>query len=380
MVRDDLAKYISSTLPSNKKHLADGIIKYIDKNSNVLYSSDLSNRISFDDSDRLLVFDSCGLNEALIDQAMDKSKVFYKDNKILRNPFYTASLLSMSYCLNNKDRDTAMLLMVYMSLMMYTSIHYGFVKYGANKAAMDFTINNLDNNFKIKKLGTLFSMLEDNSRTCFETYEKMIKNCDDSDIVYVVFALHTRIKGKMRKIFNKYYENKQSGRYLNLDTESNAEDNFRQIDNDSYAINKLASKVYLNILHGKIDERFIKYSITRSDTSFGKLKSLIEDVIDSDDDQVVLKMITSMIEYYSLYSQNRIDTIYKGEYITFMLSAYASNTDAEQMVYIKTSIDRWLKENMYKYGKSSYGKTAMSSYKKAFYSFFIYTINYEAKS
>ena len=122
----------------------------------------------------------------------------------------------------------------------------------------------------------------------------------------------------------------------------------------------------------------MKYSITQSDTSYQKLKNLIDDIVD-DDNGEARKLISSIIEFYLMQSGKSADYIARGDFIVYMKTAYGTNTDIGQMSYIKSSIDKWLDANMYKYGRANFGKTARQSYRKSVYMFFVFLINMEAK-
>ena len=380
VVKDVLWPIIHSNLPSNWPTLQNGIVQYIDKNSNVLYTFDLSTRISFADYDRGIVYEACGLAESMVEAEIAKSKVIHKSNKTHSNPFYITCAWVIGDRLKSKNEDAAKMIASYVSLMMYTSIHFGFVKYGANKNIMDYTIAHLDNSYKLRQMKSLFAFLQDNAITWMETYTSRFISGDDKDLTYVVDALHTRIKGKLRKIFNAYYDNHKSGNYLNADSDSMAEGDFHQMDNNSYMIDRLTNKVYLKLINHQFDSRFIKYSITRSDTSYQKLKKIIDDIISDDTDNDVRKVLSAMVEYYVTHSQKNVEMVAKGEFVSYMNSAYGSNTEVDQMIYIKSTLDRWLAENMYKYGKALYGVTAKQQYKRSVYMFFIFMINYEAKT
>lgn len=270
--------------------------------------------------------------------------------------------------------------MTYMSLMMYVSAHKGSFKYNANKQIIDYTLAHLDNSFIIRKTPSIYSFIDDNAVTAFTTYKLRIITCKDSDITWVTDALWTRIKGKLIKIANAYYENHKSGNYLNADTDSYTQDDYHEMDSDSYLIDRLSSKIYIKLINHQFDKRFIRYSITQSDTSYQKLVNIIDDIIGDDENNDVKKVLNAMIEYYLLQSGKSADFIARGDFIAYMKTAYASNTELEQMVFIKSIIDRWLEENMYKYGKANYGKTVKQQYRKSLYMFFIFIINYEAKT
>ena len=269
--------------------------------------------------------------------------------------------------------------MSYMSLMMYTSIHKGFFKYNINKQIMDYTIAHLDQSFSIRTSSSLFDFLQTNAMTTFDTYQSRIVKCDDRDITYVTDALWVRIKQKIRKIANAAYTNYQQGNYLNSDQDSYVEGDYHEIDNNAFVIERLVNKIYLRLLNHQYDDRFIKYAITRSDTSYQKLKNLIDDIIGDDDTNSVRTYISLCIEYFLETSGKGFEYIPRGDFISYMKSAYASNTENQKMIRVKDYLDVWLQEHMTVIGRSNYGKTAKQSYRKALYMFFIFIINYIAK-
>lgn len=383
MIRDHLMPTISKALtPATITTIQKQIAEYVDANSEVLLTLDLSQRYSFGDDNRAVIYNAIQVPEEVFEKEILDSKKINNSNKIQSNPFYCACILTMCALLNKQkpDTKTAQLIMVYMSLQMYTSAHRGFFKYNANKQVMDYTIAHLDNSFRIRSMPSLYAFLDDNVKTAFTTYEKQIKRANDEDITWVVNALWDRIKGKLRKIANKYYANHESGNYLNADSDSTNPEDFHEMDNNSFMIDRLSNKVYIKLLNHQYDDRFLKYSITRSDTSYQRLKNLIDDIIQGDTNGDARKFISSMIEYFLLMSGRGFDYIPRGEFISYMKSAYASNTSMEQMVFIKKQLDIWMDENMVSMGRARYGKTAKQGYKKAIYMFFVFVINYESKT
>lgn len=379
MLKDTLGPTIDKNIRANWAHYARGVARYIDKNSHILYSLDLSQRNSFSDDDRDVLYTAIGVTQQQAKEEISKSKYIASVNKVQSNPFYCMSVLAASYMLKAKNEKAAKLIFNYMSLNMYTSVHYGSFPYGVNKNIMDYTIIHLDNSYRIRKMNSVYALLEDNADVCFNTYKDRIIRCDDADIGYVVLALRDRIKGKIKKIANAYYDNHKSGKYLNYDSDSLDQDDYHLMDNDSYAIDRLATKVYIKLINHQFDSRFIKYAITRSDTSYSKLANIIDDVLSDDSTNEVRSVVSALIEYYVLTCKKPPDTIGKGEFISYMKKAYASNASVEQLDHIKVSIDKWLDENMYKYGKAKYANTAKLQYRKSIYMFLVFVINYEAK-
>lgn len=380
MVRDDVSPYAAKAMtPSAIKTMTAAIGRYIDQNSTVLMALDMSERYSFGDSDRQVVYTCLGVTGDFMDESIQRAKQICKSNKIQSNSFYCATILAMHFLLAKKMEKEARILMVYMSLMMYTSMHKGFYKYGANKEIMAYTLAHLDKAYSIRQFPSLFAYLENNASVTFETYQDRLKRADDTDLTWVANALWDRLKGKLRKISNAYYTNHASGNYLNSDSDSYTEDDFHEADNNSFMIDRLANKIYIKLLNHQYDDRLLKYAITRSDTSLIKLKNLVDDIIDTDTNMNLKRFLSQSIEYYLLNSGRGFESIGRGEYITYMKSGYASNANIQQLINMKAQLDTWVTENMVSIGRARYGKTAMLSYKKALYMFFVFETNYEAK-
>lgn len=380
MLKDEFGAIIDKNMIANKAQYIRGVSRYIDRNSNIFYTMDFSKRNSFSDSDRAVLYDAIGVDPNKAKASVAKVKCFTNIYRTTANVFYCMTILAMSALIRAKDEKTAILAANYMTLNMYTILNFSYFKYGANKNIMDFTIANLDNSYKVRNMSSLFEWINDNTETWYAKYKDRIIRCEDTDIKWVVDAIQDRINGKLRKIANAYYKNHESGNYLNYDSDSIDQDDYHIMDNDSYAIDRLSTKVYLKLINHRFDSRFIKYAITRSDTSYTKLANLIDDVLTDDEDSEVRKVVSALIEYYVLSSKKPPDTIGKGEFVSYMKSAYASNTTIPQLEYVKKTIDKWLDENMYKYGRSKYANTAKLQYRKSFYMFLIFVINYEAKT
>ena len=366
--------------PEATKKLERAIGEFVDKNSNMLLTLDLSKRYSFNDSDREVVYNIIGVTEAEIEEAIKESKDIYKGNKIQSNPFYVITTILAAYYLSKKDEAHAISIITYATFQMYVSQHKGFFKYGAQENCMAYTIEHLDNTYTLRQFPSLFAFLLDNSKTLINAYRDRFVKCTDKDITWIVDSNWVRIKGKLKKISQRYYENHKSGRYLNNDTDSFSEDDYRLIDNQSFAVDRLVTRVYIKLLNRQYERRFLRYSVDSASISLNKFQSLVEDIIDADtDNKRIQPLLNDIIVFFLQQSGKPISYIAKGDFIAFMNSGYGSNTEAPEMLRIKECLDKWLAENMYKYGRATYGKTVQITYRRALYMFFIFTVNYEAK-
>ena len=387
MIKDFFAARLAQNITVPRLNEASKAIDmYVDRNSDILMTLDMSKRYSFADKDRAVIYNLAGIQEEEMEQQIKLSKDIHTGNKKQSNPFYATTIVTVYQVLNSKDipeknKDNICLkFLTYMSFQMYVSIHKGSFPYAPNKEIMDYTLAHLDKSFRINSMPSILAFLEDNTRTAYTTYKNRFIRCTDVDIKDLADAFYTRIKGKVVKIARAWYDNWENGRYLNADSDSFSEDDYHEMDNNSYAIARLTSRVHLKLIDRRFDRRFLKYAITSSDISLQKLTNLLEDILQTDENNEVKKFISALIEYYLLTSGKGYEYIGKGDFITYMKSAYASNTTVPQMVLVKSLLDKWVDENMSTSGRARYGKTAKAGYKKALYMFFIFIINQEAKS
>lgn len=373
-------RFDKAVTPAASKQLRNDIAAYVDYNSQLLLTLDMSQRYSFNDKDRAVVYTACGTTEDEWIEAASRSKAIYANNRIQSNPFYLNCAALVGWYLTKKDETMAQMVWTYMSLMMYVSIHKGLYKYAASSTIMDYTIAHLDNTFTIRSLPSIFAFIQDNAKTVIESYKNRFLRAEDKDLTWVIDANWTRLKGKMKKIATRYYDNHKSGRYLNQDSDSYDSEDYHQMDNVSFAADRLVNKVYTKLINRQFDKRFIKYSMNGSETSYVKVLNLLEDVIDADgEDQALRKLLDNLVKFYLTQSGKPMAYLGKGDFIAYMKTSFASNTSAKEMAFVKSTIDDWLDEHMYKYGRATYGKTVKIQYRRVLYMFFVFVINYEAK-
>ena len=380
MIRDIFSNRIQTAITKKSvDELSKQIVGFVDRNANILLTLNLTDRYSFGTEERNVIYNFLSVREEEIENALKTSKYINKSNRNHNNPFYHACILASHFLLKKNYKEESKLVMVYMSLLMYVSIHSGSFPYKPNKEIMDYTIMHLDQTFRIRNVPSLYAFLEDNAMIAYNTYINLIKRCDDKDMTSLIDSYHTRIKGKIVKIANNWYKNYKEGRYLNADSDDYSSDNYHEMDNNYYVVERLATKVHLELIDKRYDRRFLKYSITQADVSLKRLSNIIEDTIINDEDGKIKETVSAMIEFYLIASGKELQTIGRGDFISFMKTAYGSNAITKQMTTVKDNIDVWIDESMVSSGSARYGRTAKMGYKKAVYMFLVFIINQAAK-
>lgn len=387
---------------SIRNRMQQGISRFIDKNSDILYTLNMSDRYSFSDRDRAVIYDACGLTERMITDAIRQSEI-NKTNKIQTNPFYHACMLVARGLLKINDKNTAHLVVTYMSMMMYVSAHRGRWQTKPNKAVMEYTLAHLDRGFKITQMSSIAEFIKDNADTTFDTYETWIYNPPsapppiverkvgaskkmvevipgaDLEMANIIYQFWSRLKRKLILIAQVFYKNKEAGLYLNYDSSVHNEKELRLIDNDSFAMDRIANTVYTKLINHQFKQQWLKMSITQSAVSYPKLSNLFDDIIQEDDDEKLRLFILAILEYFVTISGNPIDKISTPKFIQVINAGYGSAATSEQMQLIKDTLEFWVNTYMVRYGRANYGRTASIAYKKSLLMTIVYIINYEAK-
>jgi hypothetical protein len=115
------------------------------------------------------------------------------------------------------DKDTMCLLLVKM-------LHYRFMtsvvnyqlSYGADEGVMQYTIDNLNNKFLIKTVGSWKGVIEQRSLDVMDPKGIHIDTFKsfktDDDVLYAITDIQTRIRKQLVTVIQLYYKNKEAGR------------------------------------------------------------------------------------------------------------------------------------------------------------------------
>lgn len=409
LLRDTFAPIVEKRLSQSsiRNRMRQAIGAYIDRNSDILYTLNMADRYSFSSKDRDVIYEAMGITESDVAAVAAKSPDVFDANKIKSNPFYIACMITISVLLKLNLKDDAKLVATYMSLPMYVSAHSGSWPSKPNKNIMNYTLANLDRGFRITQVKSIYEFIMDNAVTALETYEawlytppdkpkpvaerKVAKNsskkmmvtiepCSDFEICNIIDQFWSRLKQKIIKIAQEFYKNKASGRYLNYDSESTSPQDYRVMDNDSFALDRIASTVYGKLINHQFKSQWLKLAVTQSgNISYQKLVNLFDDIIQEDDDEELRKLILSILEYFVLVAGNPIDKIATPRFISVVVAGFGSAANSDQMKTIKAQLEAWVDRHAMKYGRQNYGRTAAIGYRKCILLTLVYIINYEAK-
>lgn len=349
------------------------INRYFDRNSEILFDVKLTKQLLFSDNDKQAVFDLTGLNIDEIKKTIKASK-FIKDSwQIMNEPLNIAFVLAIKYFNDNKMKNEMEMTLIYYSCYFYSSLFYMFFPYAPNENIMNYTINNLSNKYKIKKLGSLFRCLEDTVKISHNKYDTKLDKASDEDLAQYILCLKTRVNEFIKNIANEFYKNEKEKKYINFEDDDLSEDNYHIADNNSFAIQRITDKVLLNLTQNGPDMRFVKAAANMNQISVSVFRNAILNIMEKSPNEI-RELINLILQVYLFDDKNSVDEIRSNKFIVHAIDLYKkSNTNDELVLKIKQILDEWLRENSDNYAKTQ-RKATLTNFRRALYYFFIFTI------
>lgn len=359
----------------SENKLTESILHYIDRNNKVLFDIGPTYRLLFSDIDKKLIFDTSGIDESIIKEAVKNSQYTGSAWKIATNPFNVLCTMMIRHFLIQNNTKAEKLCLMYLSLHLYSSIHFKYFKYEPEVNIMEYTVNHLNNKYLIKQLGSLMKAIDNTAMTSHETYSKALKKGDDRDIVYYINALKTRLDGLIKNIANEFYDNHKNKRYLNFDSDSMDEDNYHIADSDTFALTRETDKITLKMMTNGADMNLVKIASEWNKVSELEIRNTVVKLLENDEDaKKVRTMVNRILELFIIEYRNNPKYIKTNKFLYECLQIYKkSNTNDKSIIEIKSILDDWLKKGSKTYVKTKRDAT-LSDFRKALYVFFVLSI------
>ena len=234
---------VEEAIKKNENKFHDHMAKFFNKNHELVFDIGPYDRIYYTEKDKEDLFNSLGLVESNILSIMQN--IYYMDPNFnpqcAKEPYVIVVFCAIRYYIKNNKTRNAELTSIYLcfSGKFYASLHGEFFrKFPPSKyrSVMDYVINNmLSAKFDIKTKGHLFGAIESLCKTYINTYNnKFISNLNDEEVAkQLIQQLRDRERSFIKNISHLYYEAYENKYYLNYETDSLDEDNFRLTSNDA---------------------------------------------------------------------------------------------------------------------------------------------------
>jgi hypothetical protein len=349
------------------------IAKYFDRNHDVLFDTGVSKRLFFRAEDEFIIFKATDIKPSEVEDILKRNKLIKSTWEILNNPFNITIMLISRYYLLKEDKKSLENSLMYLSLFLYSSLHYKYFKFLPNENVMAYTVNNLSNKYYIKTQGNLVKAIYSTVMTNHETYDKVLARGTDEDLLRYITQLRTRLNSFIKNIAKEYYNTKEKGLYLNTEKESQDQEDFYEVDNISFQINKMADKATLRILTRGIDQLAINAAADICGVSNSAIKTAMYNIIEQRSDEVK-DLVTLILQAYLINNKNSIDSMTSKKFISECFAIYSkSNTNDKTINNIKEILDRWLTACSDKYTKTERVATKIN-FRKAIYLYFVFMI------
>lgn len=353
--------------------------KFIEERQIFLYDIAPYSRITFSLEDGKKLFDTLDISEQEVLNAL--SKTYYYDipkfNPIAaKDPFTVLMIMVIRYFILKKKHTELKLANIYLSFSgkFYPSIHFSSfpkVQPIEHKSVMEYAVNHkLNQQFDLKKEGTVIKALEVRADTWINTYDKRFKECDDEDVVYVIQQLHDRIKSFMQNIAEVYYdvyEDKDS--YLNYESDSLGEEDYRIADNDMYKIERAVENT-MNAING-VNADFLACKTATMKNDYVKaeeLKNIVELVLqDNDNIPLIKELIGLLITIY--FNNSKTKDLHNIAFISFSISL-KPNTKDKNVLRQKEIVEKLLNENSPAYRRRKRRPATKTAYHRAILIYF----------
>lgn len=366
---------ISLKKKENVISLRKGIERYIDLNMDKLTTLGPIHRTIFVDNDMKVLYDAIGLSPLEISASLKKSPDINESWSLMNKPFNTAAMLAIRYFKIIKNKDMAKLMLTYLTLSMYPTIHYSFFKFEPNENVMNYTINNLSNKYKIKKNGVLYITLIETAEGADENHHDRLIRGEDKDFINYISDVKTRINMLIRKIAKEFYINHEKKLYMNTEMESMEEDNYREAESNSYSVDKLANNVSLKLIVNGPNMKLINVAAKLCKVSVSELRNYVTTMVTSENKEETKKIVESILFLYLYDSKNRVQEINSDKFLLYCIDIYKkSNTRDENIIRIKAILDGWL-DRLGAYKKTQRMNT-INDFRRALFIFFVVTIQY----
>ena len=373
-----IEKSLSNKEVVNKIQAA--IANYVDSNTMKLTTAGPQYRVIFHENEYLRFYKIIDIDPNEV-RAMLKRSTYIKNQwQIMNNPFNSIAAMCIRYFKLKKNDEMAKAMVIYLTLSMYPSLHHKYFKFEPNPQIMEYTINNLSNKYKVKNSSCIYEALVTTTMLSDKTYTDDLIRATDKDVTDYIQAYKTRLNSMIKKISVEFYKNNEKKLYMNEDIESNDDENFKSIDNDTMIVDRLSNTAASNILIHGPDMRLINIAAKLADISVNELRTTINSILNDPDNRNDVLNINSAILFLFIFdSKMNREKVGTKDFVVYSLDIYKrANTADKNVTIIKKSLDKWLEKYSQTYRRTQRGAT-INNFRRALFLFFVLTIQQNSK-
>ena len=365
--------------PANQKKLFKYIADYRDRYIQILSSPLITTFMPFDHNgpDGNIVFECCGVKredvEAKIKETM---KLLYLD-QVGKNitAFNVIMVMAISVFYDNAAKRQ-MLYMYYAYSFYFSIFTRQFRNFKPDPATMQYTVDNMNNKYTLKKEGSLDGALNASMLVAINCYADKFANLADMDIINIINAFKTRVGRLMKNIYVEYEKNYKKGNRVFTTIEKNEEgDIIMDRESNLGAVANLASQYTTKFFANGVNGSLCQLVSNMCQISSNELRTAIT-LIQREQDVDRVKtyyecMFTLFFENYKNASEADVKTK------KFLAAADAiykkGNSNDKNIKTIKDISHEWLATGSSTYRNSKRIPT-INNFRKAIFMYFAFTV------
>lgn len=378
IIYQNIYPLVEKAIQKNDGKFRDAMAKFFTNNHDLVFDIGPYDRIYYTEKDKIALFDSLGLKEADILALLQN--VFYFDQPgynptCAKEPYVIILFCAIRYYLKTSKRRNAELTAIYLcfSGKFYASLHGKYFKNfppSKYRSVMDYVINNmLSAKFDIKTKGSLFAAIESLCSTWLNTYEKsIVANQNDEDIGKHLQQLRDRENSFLRNISNMYYEAYKNKYYMNYETDSLDEENFRLTTNDAAEAARITAATMNYLTSNYISIEICNKCQDSNVKPIDDVKPIMESILGDSNNLPQVQRIVNIIicDFKSTHKNTKISDI---SFVSYSIQA-KPNTKNKYLLELKSTIIGWLEAYSTRYKARKKRKDTAISYYRSILMYF----------
>lgn len=380
IMKDAFYPRIEQSLKNTKQVQA--FVKYVaeyrNKNIDLLSRIYPSKTLFFDRNgeDAQIVFRTCGIPKKEILPVIKEARkaVLLDQIKADENiEFFTMLIMMMSYFRNDQTNLHACY-MYYVYGLWHLVYKKFYSKFSPPEEVVNFTINELNNKYSAKKLGSLDLALEELMATAIEWADDRLERLSDKDIIEITQGIRTRLNNFNKTIGNKIHENAKKGNRLFTSVEVNDEtgelitDRENSLGQSAVLASEYTTKFFSNGVSSKASSAAAKLCKVSEKEVYTAVKVLHSSGNVRDVRLFYECLFYAFFSYYPNATSNDVKSL---KFITSADAIYKKGNSIDKNVLkLKDLSHVWLEQGSRTY-KVSNSAATMNSFRKAIFLYFV---------
>lgn len=372
-LKDKYIPIVEANYPKNEIKFMRHIAAYRDYNNEKLSTIYPLTYTVFGPKDHAILYECTGINPKELEEDIAKVKLPAGVNK--KENFttqYSVIVMILHWYQKHKGKpERRKLVYHYFAYSMWFTIFHNSFRFDPDKKVMEYTINNSNQKFILKQVGSIDKLLYYGVSTAVEAYPDLLADLFDCSFYYIIDAVKTRLKGYTINIAKKYYANYEAGNVI-----MKSEDRGLMLEsiNSDADTSSLAMSTTTKFFSEKPRRELCNMMAEVCAVSAKELEIVLTMMVDKRDVEEVQRFYECLFYQY-LHEDNRDNDINnKKEFINRMNIIYKKgHTKNKNDIEVKRLLNKWLEEGSKTYRKTTSG-TTQNNYRRAVYMYFVFLV------